>query len=109
MASATLVGGGDLVFNLACPMTSFSLAAFPSRLPLPLSWSSTLLGHFDTGSGQPQVFNAGHLGMIAPICKGWGQFLRVLDMSCITNWVREDLQLGLGRAIARYVCYIWYN
>ena len=62
--------------------------------------------YVDTGSGQPQVFNTGHLGMIAPICKGWGQFLRVLDMSCNTNWVREDLQLGLGRAIARCVCYI---
>ena len=55
----------------------------------------------DTGAAEPHVVNAGNIGMIAPICKGWAQSLRVLDMSCNRNWVPEELEAGLGRAIAR--------
>ena len=55
----------------------------------------------DTGAAEPHVLNAGNIGMIAPICKGWAQSLRVLDMSCNQNWVPEELEAGLGRAIAR--------
>ena len=54
----------------------------------------------DRGAGTA-VMAAGELGMISPVCKGWAQYLRVLDVSCNRAWIDPNLEQNFGYAVAR--------
>jgi hypothetical protein len=56
--------------------------------------------YIDNGTGQIGSVPAAQLGVISPLCKGWAQSLRVLDVSCNKGW-SEQWQDSFGWAVAR--------
>ena len=59
----------------------------------------------DDGKGRRTSVSAAELGIISPICKGWGQTLRVLDVSCNLRkynqpWIDSTLEGKLAYSIA---------